>query len=520
MKQAKFSLLRSGSVVSAMTLLSRILGFVRDQVFAYTFGAGSLTDAFLVAFKIPNFLRRLFAEGAFAQSFVPVFSEYKETRSPDALRALATQVSGTLGWIVLLLSIAGSLCAPALINLFAPGFENGGERATTATALLRITFPYLFFISLVAYCGSVLNTFQRFAVPAFTPVLLNVCLITAALWGRHFFEIPVTALAWGVFAAGLTQLLFQLPSLYKLGLLTMPKWGWADSGVQKILKLMLPAILGSSVGQINLLLDTIIASFLVAGSLSWLYFADRLVEFPLGIFGIAIATVILPRLSAAHSTDKQGDFNNTMSWGFRTATLLALPSAAALLILAAPLIATLFGYGEFQPDDVRMSAWALRAYALALPGLVMVKIFAPGFFARQNTRTPVRIGIIAMVSNMAYNIILVGLLMLAGVPIAHAGLALATALSANQNAFMLYRRLKKDNIYILQNQDTATLYRALLATSVMALVIVLINPTIDAWLAMQAIERASHLAVIICAATLAYGTTLFAAGFRLANYRT
>jgi len=282
-----------------MTLLSRILGFVRDQVFAITFGAGSMTDAFLVAFKIPNFLRRLFAEGAFAQSFVPVFSEYKETRSPEALKALAAEVSGTLGWIVLLLSIVGSVAAPALIALFAPGFENGGERAVTATALLRITFPYLFFISMVAYCGSVLNTFQKFAVPAFTPVLLNVCLITAALWGAQFFAVPVTALAWGVFAAGLSQLLFQLPSMIKLGLLKMPRWGWSDSGVQKILKLMLPAILGSSVSQINLLLDTIIASFLIAGSLSWLYFADRLVEFPLGVFGIAIATVILPRLSSA-----------------------------------------------------------------------------------------------------------------------------------------------------------------------------------------------------------------------------
>ncbi len=519
MATGKFSLLRSGSVVSAMTLLSRILGFIRDQVFAYIFGAGSLTDAFLVAFKIPNFLRRLFAEGAFAQSFVPVFSEYKETRSPDALRALAAQVSGTLGWIVLVLSIVGSVFAPALISLFAPGFENGGERAVTATALLRITFPYLFFISLVAYCGSVLNTFQRFAVPAFTPVLLNVCLITAALWGSKFFDVPVTALAWGVFAAGLSQLLFQLPSLYKLGLLSMPKWGWKDSGVQKILKLMLPAILGSSVGQINLLLDTIIASFLVAGSLSWLYFADRLVEFPLGIFGIAIATVILPRLSAAHSTDKAGDFNNTMSWGFRAATLLAFPSAAALLVLAAPLIATLFGYGEFQPEDVRMSAWALRAYALALPGLVLVKIFAPGFFARQNTRTPVRIGIISMISNMAYNIIFVGAMMLAALPAAHAGLALATALSANQNAFMLYRRLKHDNIYHLQSVDTATIKRVLIATAVMTVVILLINPAFDAWLAMQAIERATHLAGIILAAILAYGTTLLATGFRPTSYR-
>ncbi len=519
MTESRFNLLRSGSVVSAMTFLSRILGFVRDQVFAYTFGAGSLTDAFLVAFKIPNFLRRLFAEGAFAQSFVPVFTEYKETRSKEALKNLAAQVSGTLGWIVLVLSIIGSLLAPALISVFAPGFDSGGERAITATALLRITFPYLFFISLVAYCGSVLNTFQRFAVPAFTPVLLNICLITAALWGSQFFAVPVTALAWGVFAAGVAQLLFQLPSLHKLGLLSMPQWGWSDSGVQKILKLMLPAIFGSSVGQINLLLDTIIASFLIAGSLSWLYFADRLLEFPLGVFGVAIATVILPRLSSAHAKDKKSDFDNTMSWGFRTAVLLAVPGAVGLLLLAVPLISTLFGYGEFDHADTLMSAWALRAYALALPGLVLVKIFAPGFFARQNTRTPVRIGIIAMVSNMGYNIVFVGALLLASAPAAHTGLALATALSANQNALMLYSKLKKDGVYQLQKADTNALKRVLIAATVMAVVILLTTPESNAWQAMQAIERITRLAGIIALSGLAYGATLFAAGFRLANYR-
>ena len=515
----KLNLLRSGGLVSAMTLLSRILGFVRDQVFAYTFGAGSLTDAFLVAFKIPNFLRRLFAEGAFAQSFVPVFSEYKETRSKESLVQLASMVSGTLGLIVLTLSIIGSVFAPALIALFAPGFEDGGERARTATQLLRITFPYLFFISLVAYCGSVLNTFQRFAVPAFTPVLLNVCLIIAALWGVQFFQVSVTALAWGVFVAGMAQLMFQLPSMVRLGLLPLPKWGWSDSGVQKILKLMLPAIFGSSVGQLNLLLDTIIASFLVAGSVSWLYFADRLVEFPLGIFGIAIATVILPRLSSAHTTNQLSDFNRTLSWGFQLGVLLALPCAAGLLLLAAPLIATLFGYGEFEPQDTQMSAWALRAYALALPGLVLVKIFAPGFFARQNTRTPVRIGVIAMISNMVYNIILVGTMLLAALPGPHVGLALATALSANQNAVMLYRRLRQDQIFILGPTDHVTVKRAAIATAVMALVILAINPDTDVWLSMHAIERASHLAGIIAVAVLAYTITLFVTGFRPGAFR-
>lgn len=502
-----------------MTLLSRVLGFVRDQVFAYAFGAGSMTDAFLVAFKIPNFLRRLFAEGAFAQSFVPVFSEYKETGSTDSLRELAVRVSGTLGVIVLSLSIIGSIFAEALIAVFAPGFESDGERAITAANLLRITFPYLFFISLVAYCGSVLNTFQRFAVPAFTPVLLNICLITAALWGSQFFQVPITALAWGVFAAGVAQLLFQLPSLYKLGLLRPPKWGFKHTGVQKMLKLMLPAIFGSSVGQINLLLDTIIASFLIAGSISWLYFADRLVEFPLGVFGIAIATVILPRLSSAYASSNHKDYDNTLSWGFRLGILVSIPSAAGLLLLAVPLITTLFGYGEFTTDDSLMSAWALRAYALALPGMVLVKIFAPGFFARQNTRTPVRIGIIAMVSNMAYNILFVGALYLAGLPIAHTGLALATALSSNQNAFMLYRKLKTEKLFSLQANEVTTLKRVLIATAVMACAILLLNPAYDIWFAMTAIERAMRLSAIIAVAVAAFGIALYASGFRLSRFR-
>ena len=340
-----------------------------------------------------------------------------------------------------------------------------------------------------------------------------------ALWGAQFFAVPVTALAWGVFAAGLLQLLFQLPSMFRLGLLKMPRWGWSDSGVQKILKLMLPAILGSSVSQINLLLDTIIASFLIAGSLSWLYFADRLVEFPLGVFGIALATVILPRLSSAYAGKRQNDFDNTMSWGFRMAVLLALPAAIGLLLLAVPLIATLFGYGEFDAEDIRMSAWALRAYALALPGMVLVKIFAPAFFARQNTRTPVRIGIIAMISNMGYNILFVGSMMLASIPAAHTGLALATALSANQNAVMLYRRLKKDAIFRLQSADMTTIKRALLASSMMALVIWLMTPATDSWLTMQAVERGKRLAVIIAAAVVTYTVTLIAAGFRPGNYR-
>ncbi len=515
--QQKPDLTRSGSIVSSMTLISRVLGFIRDQVFAIALGAGAMTDAFFVAFKIPNFLRRLFAEGAFAQSFVPVFTEYKETRSRADLLALASRVSGTLAVILLFISVLGSVFAPQVVNVFAPGFEDGGVRQQLTTDMLRITFPYLFFISLVAYAGGILNSFNRFAIPALTPVFLNVCLITAALWGTRFFPEPVIALAWGVFAAGVVQLLFQLPSLHKLGLLTLPRWGWRDSGVRKIMKLMVPAIIGSSVAQINLLLDTVIASFLIAGSVSWLYYADRLVEFPLGVFGIAIATVILPRLSAIHANDKPQTFRNTLEWGARLGWFIALPCAAGLFMLALPLLATLFGYGEFSAHDVTMSAWSLRAYALALPGFILIKIFAPGFFARQNTRTPVRIGIIAMISNMAYNIILVGGLLWMAIPAAHTGLALATALSANQQALMLYRRLRHEGVMAFSTNSRGMIYRALLATVCMSLAIAIACPDAQAWFAMQAGTRVLTLTVIITVAVIVYFAVLLMTGIRPAD---
>lgn len=508
------SLVRSGSVVSAMTMISRVLGFIRDQVFAIVLGAGPMTDAFFVALKIPNFLRRLFAEGAFAQAFVPVFTEYKETRSPDILKALAAQVSGTLGAIVLVLAIAGSVFAPQLVGIFAPGFDAGGERQQLTAQMLRVTFPYIFFISLVAYAGGVLNSFQRFAVPAFTPVFLNISLITSALWGTRFFPQPVIALAWGVFAAGMAQLLFQLPSLWRLGLLVMPKWGWKNSGVQKILHLMLPAIVGSSVAQINLLLDTVIASFLIAGSVSWLYYADRLVEFPLGIFGIAIATVLLPRLSSIHANAKPNEFQLTMDWGMKLGLLVALPCSIGLLLLSSPILTTLFGYGEFSPEDIRMSTYSLRAYALALPGFIIIKILVPGFFSRQNTKTPVRIGIIAMISNMGYNVVLVGGMLYWSVPAAHTGLALATAFSANQQAIMLYRQLRREKAYQCSTQSIRLLVRVIIATLVMALVIASITPELSSWLTMQAIQRALHLTGIIIIGIITYCCTLAALGVR------
>ena len=424
------SLSRSGGVVGAMTLLSRVLGFVRDQTLAVAFGAGAAMDVFLVAFKIPNFLRRLFGEGAFAQAFVPVFTEYRETRSRAALIELAANVSGTFAVVLLIVASLGVALSPLLVMLFAPGFIDEPARYTLAVEMLRITFPYLFFVCLIAYAGAMLNTFGRFAVPAFTPVLLNLSLIGAALLLAPRLDVPIVALAWGVLGAGVLQLALQLPFLFRLGLLPRPRWGRSHEGVRRIVRLMAPAVLGSSVAQINLLLDTVIASFLVAGSLSWLYYGDRLMEFPLGLLGVTLGTVILPRLSRGHALESEADFHATLDWALRLVIVLGLPAALGLALLGEPLVATLFGYGEFSSGDVRMSALALIAYASGLPAFLAIKVLAPAFFARQDMKTPVRIGIVALLSNMIYNLLLVVPMVQLGFAAPHVGLALATSLSA------------------------------------------------------------------------------------------
>lgn len=495
-----------------MTLLSRVLGFIRDQVLAIVFGAGSLTDVFLVAFKIPNFLRRLFAEGAFAQAFVPVFTEYKETRSREALLDLAAHVSGTLIAILFLVSTLGVMLSPLFIMLFAPGFVDEPEKFDLATHMLRITFPYLFFISLVAYAGSMLNTFGKFAIPSFTPVLLNLCMIGAALALSPYFESPIIALAWGVFAAGALQLVLQLPFLRQLGLLPRPRWGWKHDGVRRILKLMAPALLGSSVAQINLLLDTIIASFLTAGSLSWLYYSDRLMEFPLGLLGVTIGTIILPRLSREHSLNSQQEFHSTLNWSIRLILLLGLPAALSLVVLAEPMLLTLFGYGEFTPHDATMASYSLIAYGLGLPAFLLIKVFAPAFFACQNTRTPVRIGIIALVSNMVYNLILVLPLIWLDFVAPHTGLALASSIAAWQQAIMLYRRLALEGIYRVPGELVKFSFQ--LIPAMLALSAVLWIATDLDWESKVAAERLASLLAIVVAGAVAFAAGLLVCGIR------
>ncbi len=514
----KAGLLRSGMVVSSMTMLSRVLGLMRDIVFAHTIGAQAGADAFFVAFKIPNFLRRLFAEGAFAQAFVPVLSEYREKGSIEAVKGLIDRVCGCLAFTLFLLTLLVVLAAPVVTMVFAPGFWNDPYKFALTQDMLRITFPYLLLISMTGFAGAVLNSYDRFAVPAFTPVLLNVCLITAAVWVSPYFEQPVMAIAWGVLAAGMVQLAFQIPFLWRIHLLPAPKVDFKHEGVKRVLMLMAPAIFGVSVSQINLLLDTVLASFLPTGSVSWLYYSDRLVELPLGTFAIAIGTVILPSLSRQYVNENKTKFNATMDWALRLILLIALPAAVALVILSQPILTVLFEYGKTGPADTAMSSLSLKAYALGLLAFMLIKVLAPGYFSRQDTKTPVKIGIIAMGINMVFNLILV-------IPfhylwqIGHVGLALATSLSAFVNAGLLYRGLRKQGVYQPVKGWAVYVLRLFFANSLMACALAASLYFVSDWSALSLIERISTMAIVCVMGVLIYVFALLLSGLRLRDLK-
>ena len=507
-------LMASTLVVSSMTLLSRVLGLVRDVVLARLLGASAGTDAFFVAFRIPNFLRRLFAEGAFNQAFVPVLAEYKNAGSFAATKLLVDRVAGTLGFALTLVTVIGVAGAPLLISLFAPGFGDDPVKRALTVDMLRVTFPYLFFIALTAFSGSILNTWGRFAVPAFTPVLLNISLIAAALFATPFFVDgeKAKALAWGVLVAGVVQLLFQLPFLARIGLMPAPKVAWQDSGVRKILALMAPAIFGVSVSQINLLLDTVLASLLETGSVTWLYYADRLTELPLGIFAIAIGTVILPSLSRTHAAQSPQAFSQMLDWGMRLVLLVGVPAALAMAVIAEPLLSTLFRYGEFSGHDVAQAARALTAYSVGVVAFMLIKVVAPGYFARQDTKTPVKIGIIAMVANMVFNLILVW-------EWRHAGLALATSLSAWLNAWLLWRGLKVAGIYQPAAGWRGYLLKLLLAGGAMSAVIVWLTRQYAVWVDGLAWQRAVFMLLVVLAGALVYFAGLALLGVKPRHFR-
>lgn len=488
-----------------MTLISRMLGFIRDMVIAMVFGADAATDAFFVAFKIPNFLRRLFAEGAFSQAFVPVMAEYKEQRGQVALKEFLDRTAGSLALVLMGVTALGMLGAPWIILVFAPGFAQAGPQYELAVEMLRITFPYLFFISSTALASGILNTMGYFAVPALTPVWLNLSLIAAAWWLTPKLPEPITALAWGVFAAGVLQLLFQFPSLWRLKLLPRLRWGFHDPGVRKILKLMLPALFGVSVTQINLLVDTLFASFLPAGSISWLYYSDRLVEFPLGVFGIALATVILPNLAKDWAGGRRELFAATLDVALRWVVLIGLPATLGLVILAEPILITLFQYRSFTAYDAHMASLSLMAYSGGLLGFVLVKILVPGFTSRQDTRTPVRFGVYAMLANIGLNLGLIQYL-------AHAGLALSTSLAACLNAGLLLRRLYRDKVYQPNRGWGWFLLRIALANTILSGWLYV--STSQNWHTMSGQQRWLMLALSIGIGILAYGGSLWLSGMR------
>ena len=514
-------LVKSGLIVSAMTLISRVLGLVRDVVIANLMGAGASADAFFFANKIPNFLRRLFAEGAFAQSFVPVLSEYHQNdidNKTQETRKLIAQVSGTLGVIITLVTLVGVIASPVIVMVFGPGFfmdslqEEGSGQFDLAASLLKITFPYLWFISLTALSGAILNTYGKFSVAAFTPVLLNVCIIAMAIFGKDVFENPEYALAWGVFLGGLVQLLFQLPFLYRAGALVKPTWAWKSTGVTKIRKLMAPALFGVSVTQINLLLDTQIATLLITGSVSWLYYADRLLEFPLGLFGIGIATVILPSLAKLHTKKSNDEFSQTIDWGIKIINLLGWPALVGLMVLAQPIIMVLFMRGEFTQFHVIQVSFALFAYLSGLVSFMFIKILAPGYYARQDTKTPVKIGIKAMVANMAFNIILAPFF-------GYVGLAIATTLSATLNAYWLYQGLKVQGVYQLSKATKMLILKVILSSVLMACVVWFLSPPFDVWLKLTFLQQIYQLLFCIFSGAFCYFISIILLGVRLSHFK-
>lgn len=503
------NLLKSLAAVSSLTMLSRVLGFVRDTIIARTFGAGVASDAFVVAFKLPNLLRRIFAEGAFSQAFVPILAEYKTQQGEEAARTFLAYVAGLLTLVLALVTLLGILAAPWIVWITAPGFADEPERFALTTDLLRVTFPYILLISLSSLAGAVLNTWNRFSVPAFVPTLLNVSMIVFALWLAPYFDPPIMALGWAVLVGGLAQLLWQLPALKKLGMLVLPRLSLRDTGVWRVLRQMGPAIFGVSVSQISLIINTIFASFLVAGSVSWMYYADRLMELPSGVLGVALGTILLPALAKTYASADREEYSRLLDWGLRLCFLLVLPCTLALAIIAEPLIVALFQYGKFTAHDSAMTQQALVAYAVGLLALILIKILAPGFYAQQNIKTPVRIAIISLLATQAMNALFVF-----GLDLRHAGLALAISLAACLNAGLLYWQLRRRRMYQPQPGWTPFLGKLVLAVLVMAAVLLALMQVMPAWGDGDMPVRLLRLGALVLAGLVTYFGMLLILGFR------
>jgi len=503
------NLLKSLAAVSSLTMVSRVLGFVRDTLIARIFGAGVASDAFVVAFKLPNLLRRIFAEGAFSQAFVPILAEYKTQQGEEATRTFLAYVAGLLTLVLALVTLLGILAAPWIVWVSAPGFADEPERFALTVDLLRVTFPYILLISLSSLVGAVLNTWNRFSVPAFVPTLLNVSMIVFTVWLAPYFDPPIMALGWAVLVGGLAQFLWQLPALKKTGMLVLPRLSLRDTGVWRVLKQMGPAIFGVSVGQISLIINTIFASFLVAGSVSWMYYADRLMELPSGVLGVALGTILLPALSKTYASADRGEYSKLLDWGLRLCFLLALPCALALAIIAEPLIVSLFQYGKFTAQDSVMTQQALVAYAVGLLALILVKILAPGFYAQQNIKTPVRIAVVSLLATQAMNALFVFVF-----DLRHAGLALSISLAACLNAGLLYWQLRSRRMYQPQPGWARFLAKLVLAVAAMVAVLLTAMHFMPAWEQGGMLLRLLRLGVLVVAGAATYFIVLALLGFR------
>ena len=507
------NLLKSLAAVSSITLLSRVLGFVRDTIMARIFGAGVASDAFVVAFKLPNLLRRIFAEGAFSQAFVPILAEYKEQQGEEAARTFFAYVAGLLTLVLAVVTLIGVLAAPWIVWATAPGFADEADRFALTTDLLRITFPYILLISLSSMAGAVLNTWNRFSVPAFVPTLLNLCLIGFMLFLTPYFEPPIMVMGWAVLAGGLAQLAFQLPALKKIGMLVLPRLNLRDTGVWRVLKQMGPAIVGVSAAQISLIINTIFASFLVAGSVSWMYYADRLMELPSGVLGVALGTILLPSLAKTFAQNDQAAYSRLLDWGLRLCLMLVLPCAVALALIAKPLIASLFQYGAFTAHDAAMTQQALIAYSIGLLGLILIKVLAPAFYARQDIRTPVRISLFTLAMTQVMNILFVW-----GFHLAHAGLALSIGLAACLNAGLLFWLVRKKGYYVPQTGWVSFLIKLMVAVAVMGVSLTVLMQYLPDWQQGIMIERLLRLALLVAVGAGSYFGMLLLLGFRVRDF--
>jgi len=508
------NLLRALATVSGMTLLSRVLGFVRDFVIARVFGAGVATDAFFVAFRLPNLLRRLFAEGAFSQAFVPILAEYRNRQGEAETKRLVDHVATALFLAVMVITLLGMIATPVIIYVSAPGFSADADKFALTVRLTRITFPYILCMSMVALSAGILNTWSRFALPAFTPVMLNLAMILGAALLAPYFDPPVLALAWSVFLGGLLQLGIQIPALTRIGMLPRFSLLLDDPGVRRILKLMAPAVIGVSVSQISLLINTIFASFLPSGSVSWLYYADRLMEFPAGLLGAALGTILLPSLSRTHADGRHDEFSHLLDWGLRLTLLLTLPSALALAIIAIPLLATLFQHGAFAAADVIHTRDALVAYSVGLTGLILVKVLAPGFYSRQDIKTPVKIAILTLTLTQLMNLVFVF-----GFHLAHAGLALSIGLASCFNAGLLFMGLRRRGIYHPNPGWFVFVLKLCAALATMGGFLLWAMGDTAHWLEGAGMVKLLHLSGIVGGGIVVYLGTLALLGFRLADFK-